>query len=463
MPHADTNFLTLDNINLQELAGKEWAVNGGSYWFKGYDPKRPRKNHPWRPGAEGTAYPLLGSNGLPVSYLKCLFLPNQQRLDRTAWLLGQRIHEWTPQLAAAPWLWMDTRQSSRPHDVNFDFSGCLSKAVPGVNWISLKRSIMKNDGTRFDTAQRWRAVDELIIAAAVLEQAQICHGDLSHNNIIVNLAASIDHPLLYLIDFDSFAAPRLDKKIASVSVADGGVVGTMGYCPPDLIKRREEGDTSVAPYSDRYGRDMLLLELLLAIPGIGDPEDSLERWKRDQLQTRYNALRERVDSNRLRLLDELQPQSVFTLAEDQRPSSVELARTLKLTLPLRIPDRPKVSIWLPSKKQPAISPSIPTGQKNLVTSKKKKTKKSSINRITNAPLPSAVRHTVTRQTSVPLVAKVSRTYTRVKPHLSNLFEGLGELLSIVACIVVLGILVAPHVVFGLLLLLYLFVRSLFTG
>ena len=103
------------------------------------------------------------------------------------------------------------------------------------------------------------------------------HGDLSPNNVIVDLDAQPDDPALYLIDFDAFFAPAAGANKA-VTVGEGGTYGTEGYCPPDLAAAVSEGDGSAAPYSDRYGRDMLILEFLLMGSGLpsDDPLDRLE-------------------------------------------------------------------------------------------------------------------------------------------------------------------------------------------
>ena len=62
-------------------------------------------------------------------------------------------------------------------------------------------------------------------------------------------------------------------------MSEGGTFGTEGYCPPDLAAAAAEGDGSAAPYSDRYGRDMLLVELLFMDGGLSpdDPAVGLER------------------------------------------------------------------------------------------------------------------------------------------------------------------------------------------
>jgi len=93
---------------------------------------------------------------------------------------------------------------------------------------------------------------------------------------------------------------------------------TQGYCPPDLASRADAGDSSVTPYSDRYGRDILMLELLLMDPVLS-PDDCASSWNRDTLQRRYAAWRASCDPARYQALAHLDLQQVFLLPEQQRP------------------------------------------------------------------------------------------------------------------------------------------------
>ena len=105
-----------------------------------YDPGHPGQP-PWRSGAEGKAYPLLGSDGSMAAYLKFFTHPTQKRLDRTAWLIGQQMHTWLPNLAAAPVLWTDTRHGLHGAKIDFQFAAYLAKAVPGETWLERKSGI----------------------------------------------------------------------------------------------------------------------------------------------------------------------------------------------------------------------------------------------------------------------------------------------------------------------------------
>ncbi len=161
----------------------------------------------------------------------------------------------------------------------------------------------------------------------------IVHGDLSPNNVIIDLHAQRDDPVLYLIDFDAFFAPAAGTNRA-VTAGEGGTYGTEGYCPPDIAAAAVAGDASAAPYSDRYGRDMLLLEFLLMDRRL-PADDPLAYWNAEQLQRQFAAWRVRSDPKCVQTLCHLDPATVFKLSEAERPTSVDLAVGLGLTLPER--------------------------------------------------------------------------------------------------------------------------------
>ncbi len=202
--------------------------------------------------------------------------------------------------------------------IDFQFAAYLAKAVPGETWLERKTGIASGE-TRFPDEFRWRCVRDLLLALAMLERADLLHGDLSPNNVVIDLDAPPDEPALYLIDFDAFVAAAADANQA-VTVAEGGTYGTEGYCPPDLAAAASAGDGSAAPYSDRYGRDMLLLEFLLMGSGL-PADDPLVYWNREQLQRQFTAWRARTDPKCVQALGHLDPATVFTLDESGRPTS----------------------------------------------------------------------------------------------------------------------------------------------
>jgi serine/threonine protein kinase len=326
---SNADILILSNIQAKALAGSLLAIGEEIYRLKDYDRDHPGQP-PWRSGAEGKAYPLLGRDGSVVAYLKFFTRPTQKRLNRTAWLIGQQMHTWLPGLAAAPLLWVDTRLSFRSSKIDFDFAGYLAQAVSGETWLELKNRLVD---ARIPLPEdfRWRCIEDLVLATAVLERAGIVHGDLSPNNIVIDRDAPPGEPALYLIDFDAFVAPVASSNRA-VNMADGGTYGTEGYCPPDLGSRAEEGDGSVEPYSDRYGRDMLILELLF-MDSVLSPDDPPSKWNRARLQALASAWQGSCDPTRRQIVTHLEISGVFSLLEHQRPTSMQLAAALGLELP----------------------------------------------------------------------------------------------------------------------------------
>jgi len=330
-PDTGMNILTLTNTQAKELAGRLVTIGTETYYFRDYERDHPGQP-PWRSGAEGKAFPLLDCCRSVVAYLKFFSRPTQKRLERTSWLIAQQIHTWLPGLVAAPMAWGDTRHARRPAEAPFDFAGCLAQAVPGKTWLELKGAIHENSAHLTEDF-RWRCIRDLVLALSVLEQEGIVHGDLSPNNVVIDVEAPLDRPALYLIDFDAFLAPAAEGN-AAVTVAEGGTYGTEGYCPPDLAIAAAEGDGSVAPYSDRYGRDMLLLELLIMDCGMS-PDDPPSSWNHDQLQRRYLAWQARGDPRSLPILPHLEPATIFAHAEPDRPASMKLAADLGMSLPTR--------------------------------------------------------------------------------------------------------------------------------
>jgi hypothetical protein len=115
--------------------------------------------------------------------------------------------------------------------------------------------------------------------------------------------------------------------LAELSAGEEGTYGTPGYCPPHLQRDFDRG-IPVAPCSDCYGRDMLLLELLCFDPDAGfSTDEAPAEWDRDQLRGRF---RKRDLGGHLLAeshnLDHLDPATVFDLVEDERPRTLDLPR-----------------------------------------------------------------------------------------------------------------------------------------
>ncbi|MGA7500654.1 MAG: hypothetical protein WBX00_28325, partial [Isosphaeraceae bacterium] len=348
----------LSNVRAKALAGKSWIIDGHPYQFRDYDP-RFKGQTPWKSGNEGLAFPIVGPDDHIAAYLKFFTRVTEKRLSRTGWLIGQKIHTWAPSLAAAPARWVDSQKYPRPPGIDFDFAGCWSLTVPGLTWLEWKLKIA-NERARFEHGDRWLCIQELIRSLAILERVNMHHGDLSPNNIIINTRsdAATAEPL-YLIDFDAFVSPRAGEGLAQVSTREGGTYGTDGYCPPDLTLREENGN-DVAPYSDRFGRDMLLLELL-AFRSAFASEDPPAKWDRDRLEKSCDSALSRLPGPASKALAHLRSRDVFDLKEEDRPESQQLAHGIGLALPEPQAPRPAVPIQRPvPTRPPARPPPVPS-------------------------------------------------------------------------------------------------------
>ena len=180
----------LTQVQARQLAGKRWVFERMAYRFGDYDPREPGQP-PWKTGAEGIAYPLLGTDGFAAAYLKFFdsVKVTAKRVARTEWLIQQQIHTWIPELGGAPRVWADTRESTRADGVEFEFAGSFARAVRGNTWLETKANVV--DGTvTLDCEFRKRCVANLLRALVVLERAGIVHGDLSPNNIIVDRSST---------------------------------------------------------------------------------------------------------------------------------------------------------------------------------------------------------------------------------------------------------------------------------
>lgn len=411
-------ILILSHAQAKELAGKRWVLDGQIYRFKNYDKNQPGQP-PWRSGNEGKAFPLLDDGGKTVAYAKFFSSPSPKRLDRTLWIMAQELHEWCPHLVGSPRLWTDSRNVGRPEGVQFDITGCLAYAAPGETWLELKYRLAEAK-TTLDLSQRLQCVRDLVYALATLERAGIVHGDLSPQNIIVNTPVPAERPALYLIDFDAFAVPKAGSKLI-LPIGEGGTYGTIGYCPPDLAERAEKGDTTLAPYSDRHGRDMLILELLFS--GIGVPvEDPPEQWDARSLQLWIGALAARCPSDLERILAHLLPPQVFALEERDRASSVALAQALGMSVVNR------ELVWV-SQRPSMSAPPTPTPAAQSITPAAGGASRQG--KLT-VQLPTATHTMLPRRASHPRRWWLAALATIVAPGLGQLYN--GDLTKAVVCL-----------------------------
>lgn len=321
----------LDMHDMEELLRREWRVNGQSYRFADeeivggvYAPVKP-----WLRGTEGIAYPMENGRGEVSAFVKFFneTRATPKRIERTKWLVNQGIQSWASELYGAPYAWLDTSIVGRPIGIGFDFACAIAHAVPGFTWAEQRGRIIAGK-VKVDFAMRQECVVNLLRGLAFLEQRNILHGDLSPNNIIVNLDRKAGDPALYLIDFDGFVSPTAGVALEQLSYDEGGTIGTLGYHPPDLEQHVSAGEDGIAPYSDRYGRDMLILELLCYhkdLPEEGAPTD----WGWEEIERSLEPSLPQIKT------PYFQNPDILTMPEGQRPSSYEIAKELSIPLPPR--------------------------------------------------------------------------------------------------------------------------------
>ena len=284
------------------------TIGAETYFFKNYDrgiPASPR-------GARAPrARPIrcLDYDQPVAAYLKFFTRPTQKRLDRTAWLIGQQMHTWLPGLSAAPLVWVEPAMPAvRGSYVGF----CrLSGAGRSRRDLAGTEKFHPRQFAALPRGLRRRCVRDLLLALSVLEQEGIVHGDLSPNNIVIDLEARPDQPALYLIDFDAFVAPAAGGN-AAVTVAEGGTYGTEGYCPPDLGPRRPGAMVPRRPIRTAMRATCCCWNCSswtaacrrTILPRVG----ATKRFER-----RYAAWLARGDPRLLQTLSHLDPATVFTL------------------------------------------------------------------------------------------------------------------------------------------------------
>ena len=69
----------------------------------------------------------------------------------------------------------------------------MAQAVPGKTWLEVQLDIVEG-AARFDDELRYLCVENLIRGLVYLERAGMVHGDLSPNNVIVDLNAKPGDP-----------------------------------------------------------------------------------------------------------------------------------------------------------------------------------------------------------------------------------------------------------------------------
>lgn len=296
----------------KQLAGKQFTAGGKSFVF----------DDDIKAGGQAIAIPLKDSAGNRVAFFRSLFAMamTPAKIERMAWMIGQRLHLLSEAFLGAPQLWINTETQGRPSGVDFDFAGAIHGLAQGSSWKSWKEDVEMGQRDEPGTALRLQFAKGLLLRLACLEavgSSGFIHGDISDANVMLDEVTG----KVNLIDFDCFVfeSPTLQKP--KLMIREGGSKGTPGYIPDWFC---EKSSPDLAPLGDRFARDMLLIEFL----GFreGDPIDlSPLYWTEqedllDDIKTMASSLN----------LDHLRDMSVFETKESERPSSFELANKLGL-------------------------------------------------------------------------------------------------------------------------------------
>ena len=321
----------------RQLAGKSLRAGNRDFAFG--------NKESIRLGGQAVAIPLLDTSGRKVAFFRSsiALAATPAKIQRTSWLVGQRLHLKNDVFNAAPQLWFNSQVHGRPNGIEFDMAATIHGCAPGKSWKDWKEKVEFGEMDAPSVDQRINFSRSLIQRLATLEAFGcngFLHGDLSDGNIMLDAAAGKVH----LIDFDCFVFDSPTLSHPKLHVDAGGSKGTPSYMPPLL-----EAETSlhVGPVSDRFARDMLLIEIL-AFQG-GDPIDTSPLyWSgQDELLADIANLAKSLQ------LEHLLDMSVFSLQESERPSSFDLASRIQLN----VEDNTRLlldsPLWLPHQKTPS--------------------------------------------------------------------------------------------------------------
>lgn len=298
----------------KKLAGKSFSVGGKRFVF----------DDDIKAGGQAIAIPLKNGDGQRIAFFRSLFAmaATPAKMERTSWMIGQRLHLLSEAFMGAPQLWVNTEAQGRPTGVEFDFAGTIHGLALGSSWKSLKEDIEMGMRNEPSVDLRMQFAKGLIQRLACLEAvgaSGFVHGDISDANVMVDDANGKTN----LIDFDCFVFESPSLRKAKLLIRDGGSKGTPGYIPEWLS---EDTSTDLAPLGDRFARDMMLIEIL----GFreGDPIDLSPLYWTEQEDLLDDIKRPATSLH----LTHLQDMKVFKASESERPSSFELADKLGLSI-----------------------------------------------------------------------------------------------------------------------------------
>ena len=296
----------------RKLTGKRFMVGKSEFFFENKIVS----------GGQAIAIPLKNRDGRRIAFFRTHSATSKTpvNIERTSWLIGQRLHLLSKTFTGVPQLWVDTRKQGRPSGIDFDFDGAILGLAIGRSWKSFKQEMELTKTQYPDAKFRLQLASGLIQRLASLERLGpdgLIHGDLSDANIIVDRNTAS----LNLIDFECFIFESSTLSNSKLKVKDGGSMGTKGYVPDwHLDDYSPEGE----PFGDRFARDMLLIEILGFREDIPCDESPLHWEAREKVLAEIEPLATGLK------LSYLQDPYVFEWWEEDRFTSIELAENLGL-------------------------------------------------------------------------------------------------------------------------------------
>lgn len=237
-------------IQAKQLAGKCITVGGKSFIFE----------NDIKAGGQAIAIPLTDVAGQRVAYFRSLFAMamTPAKIERTAWMIGQRLHLLSEAFIGAPQLWVNTEFQGRPTGVDFGFAGTIHGLALGTSWKSWKEDMemgLRNEPGADLRIQFAKGLLQRLACLEAVGKSGFVHGDVSDANVMLDDVTG----KVTLIDFDCFVFDSATLRKPKLLIRNGGSKGTPGYIPDWFC---EETSADLAPLGDRFARDMLLIELL---------------------------------------------------------------------------------------------------------------------------------------------------------------------------------------------------------
>jgi serine/threonine protein kinase len=121
----------------------------------------------------------------------------------------------------------------------------------GTTLLDRVRLCMRETGAAFDTARAAHAVDCLTRGLEAVHAVGVIHRDIKPANVLC--CGFGDEEIFKIADFG------VARPLGVAATFDGGVVGTPGYAPPEVV---DESATAVGPWTDVFGLAAVVFFLL---------------------------------------------------------------------------------------------------------------------------------------------------------------------------------------------------------